>query len=379
MKHFIKLIQQVHEENYSTVFQKLFDSKIPVASFSIHLKDTVIDEISKLKKQGLNVSTCIVDNPPPTQLELDLNVVNIRNVLETYQQPEYIFTFGLVDSRIASKYFPSSKVFCNCMYSRGDKELYVAFMTHLVELQEVYQSLIDEESKRVFRGYWFGRISKRLNEIVFSNSVHYLIEGFIPEREAVVIDVGVFDGGTSAIFADMGYKVYGFEMDKKNYEKSLKVAEEKNFVLESFGLGSCKQTIHYTATGSAGSNLTTSGNDTAEIITLDSYVNEKKLSRVDFLKMDVEGAELEVLRGAVTTIARFKPILAISVYHKPDDFWTLMNFVKSIRSDYEFVLRQFGRRPETEPSKFNDLPSRLLPLGLRPEYRTFGECVLFAR
>ena len=209
--------------------------------------------------------------------------------------------------------------------------------------------------------------------------MHYLIEGFIPERDAVVIDVGVFDGGTAAIFAEMGYKVYGFEMDRKNYETSLKVAKEKNFVVEPFGLGSCKQKIKYASSGNSGSKLTGQGNDIAEIITLDSYVNEKKLSRVDFLKMDVEGAELEVLRGAVTTIARFKPILAISVYHKVDDFWTLMNFVKSIRPDYEFVMRQFGRRPETEPSKFKDLPSKFLPLGLRPEYRTFEECVLFAR
>ena len=104
------------------------------------------------------------------------------------------------------------------------------------------------------------------------------------------------------------------------------------------------------------------------------------MPRVDFIKLDVEGAELDVLRGAVTTIARFKPILALSAYHKLDDFWTLMNFVKSIRPDYEFAMRQFADTVETVPSVYSaERRNFAVSLGLEPEFRGWSECVLFAR
>ena len=117
-----------------------------------------------------------------------------------------------------------------------------------------------------------------------------------------------------------------------------------------------------------------------KITTLDAYVREKNLPRVDFIKLDVEGAELDVLKGAVTTIARFKPILALSAYHKLDDFWTLMNFVKSVRPDYEFAMRQSFDSYEDLPTTFTkDHLIEFAKLGLEPDTRWFGECVLFAR
>ena len=128
------------------------------------------------------------------------------------------------------------------------------------------------------------------------------------------------------------------------------------------------------------SRLSETGSSVAQIITLDEYVREKNLPRVDFIKLDVEGAELDVLKGAATTIARFKPILALSAYHKWDDFWTLMNFVKSIRPDYEFAMRQFAISPAEEPSMFERYTApKLLSLGLDLRWKLFFECMLFAR
>ena len=254
-------------------------------------------------------------------------------------------------------------------------------MSHLDDLQEVYTSLIDEESRKTFRGYWLGNVSNQLGKIHHSKNPHYMTPGFIPERGAIVIDGGVCDGGTAAIFSDMGYKVYGFEMDKSNYEMSLKVAKEKNFILENLGLGAYKHEMKYSLGSHPGANrLDIYGSETAMITSIDTYVAEKNLPRIDFIKLDVEGAELDVLRGAVTTIARYKPILALSAYHKWDDFWTLMNFVKSIRPDYEFAMRQFADTVETVPSVFTEENRKIsTSLGLEPEFRGWSECVLLAR
>ena len=72
---------------------------------------------------------------------------------------------------------------------------------------------------------------------------------------------------------------------------------------------------------------------------MDTYVERKNLPRVDYIKLDVEGAELETLQGAAKTIVRWKPKMAICVYHKPEDLWTLPKYIKSLRADYEFQFR----------------------------------------
>ena len=50
--------------------------------------------------------------------------------------------------------------------------------------------------------------------------------------------------------------------------------------------------------------------------------------------MDIEGAELAALSGAAKVIGRYKPTLAISGYHKPEDLWELPNKIRSLNPDY---------------------------------------------
>ena len=169
-------------------------------------------------------------------------------------------------------------------------------------------------------------------------------------------------------------------MDKKNFAIAKKVADEMGFVVENLSLGSYKHKMSYNAVGNSGSKWNANGNEITEVIPLDAYVRENNIPRVDFIKLDVEGAELDILKGAKTTIARFKPILAISAYHKPDDFWVLMNYIKSVRPDYEFAMRQGTETADEEPMNIStNYENYLYSLGLEPELRFFWECVLFAR
>jgi FkbM family methyltransferase len=71
------------------------------------------------------------------------------------------------------------------------------------------------------------------------------------------------------------------------------------------------------------------------LTTIDKLVGELALPRVDFIKMDVEGAEIPALAGAHDTIARFKPRLAIATEHKPDDEYTIPAAVRKVRPDYQ--------------------------------------------
>ncbi len=71
--------------------------------------------------------------------------------------------------------------------------------------------------------------------------------------------------------------------------------------------------------------------------TLDDYVSNN-LNRVDFIKMDIEGSEMEAIDGSSKIIREFKPRLAISGYHKPDDFWQIPNKLISINSGYKIYF-----------------------------------------
>jgi FkbM family methyltransferase len=78
--------------------------------------------------------------------------------------------------------------------------------------------------------------------------------------------------------------------------------------------------------------------DTFDITDLDSFTADKRLERVDFIKMDIEGAERDALSGAEGIIREFGPTLAISTYHRPEDFWSLPLLIKKIKPDYKLAF-----------------------------------------
>jgi FkbM family methyltransferase len=71
------------------------------------------------------------------------------------------------------------------------------------------------------------------------------------------------------------------------------------------------------------------------LTTIDKLAGELKLERVDYIKMDIEGAEPRALQGAKETIQRFHPRLAISVYHTPTDRDTIPRIIASISPSYK--------------------------------------------
>lgn len=75
------------------------------------------------------------------------------------------------------------------------------------------------------------------------------------------------------------------------------------------------------------------------LTTIDKLVDELKLERVDFVKMDIEGAEVNALKGAQATIAKYKPRMSLSSYHVPTD---PVEIPKAVRSAWPGVKINCG-------------------------------------
>jgi FkbM family methyltransferase len=84
-----------------------------------------------------------------------------------------------------------------------------------------------------------------------------------------------------------------------------------------------------------------SGGLSVSTLTIDDLVKSRKLDRVDFIKLDIEGSELAALKGAAKTLKQFKPKLAISAYHKPEDFYELSDYIDSLGLGYRFYMDHF--------------------------------------
>lgn len=73
-------------------------------------------------------------------------------------------------------------------------------------------------------------------------------------------------------------------------------------------------------------------------LAVDDLVREQGIDRVHFIKTDIEGAEPYALRGAETTIRRWQPRLAISIYHNMSDFVEIVRYLHELKLGYEFFL-----------------------------------------
>lgn len=168
--------------------------------------------------------------------------------------------------------------------------------------------------------------------------------------EDIVIDAGAHIGIFSLLAMNQGArKVYAFEPNPKIHNECLKPNIELNhgesvIIPIPYGLGAKEEVVafvnnaRYSVTSHiANMNDFTASNDeiiTVNITTLDAFVHENNISRVDFIKVDIEGAERLMLEGARNTIKRFHPRLAICTYHLPDDKETLTSIIRDIDPSY---------------------------------------------
>ena len=166
-----------------------------------------------------------------------------------------------------------------------------------------------------------------------------------PEPGDIVFDVGAYIGDTSLWFSKLigpEGKVYAFEPEPTNFKSlssNVRRNEVKNVLPLQLALSDQEEEMVVTS-GGGGSTLVKSQEGTSvKVTTIDNFLKANDLPSVDFIKMDVEGHELNVLTGAKRTIELLKPKLAVCVYHKGNDLITIPQLIKSIDPNYKIYLR----------------------------------------
>ena len=260
------------------------------------------------------------------------------------------------------------------------ESLYGFYVQNLPALYSVYEMFDDDESRKVFLASIKGKLTGQIQDFRYAPEPQYFLEGFLPTEGDIAIDGGAYDGATARDFAMQGAKVYAFEMDAVNYQNCLARAEKYNFTIENLGLSATEGEEFYTQSGIGGSGSKKgAGNLVAKFIDLDTYVLKKNLPRVDYIKLDIEGAELDMLHGAAKTISRWKPKMAMSAYHKPEDLWTLATYIKALRSDYEFKFRHYLGEDGVNYSLSDGERAAFRKFGFSDSIPTPYEMVLYCR
>lgn len=168
----------------------------------------------------------------------------------------------------------------------------------------------------------------------------------------IVIDGGGCTGDTALYFAArVGSKgrVYTFEFEQHNLDVMTKNLALNPQISPSVEIvrralwGKSDEPLNYDPNGPATTVSLKEEPGTAQAMTLsiDDLVEREGLDKVDFVKMDIEGAELSALKGAERTLRAFRPTLAISAYHREEDLVDIPAYIDGLELGYEFLLDHF--------------------------------------
>lgn len=170
-----------------------------------------------------------------------------------------------------------------------------------------------------------------------NENIGYLHEYKLKNRD-VVVDIGAFDGAftvhASKIVGPNGH-VLAFEPDEKNYDtllENIKLNGLKNVIPIKKGLYSSEKKVRFDNAGNESSQIIDSGGIEISVTTLDKELKRLDISKINLLKMDIEGAEIEALKGCKQCLTDNDDVhVAIASYHIVDGEMTANRIEEQLR------------------------------------------------
>lgn len=219
-----------------------------------------------------------------------------------------------------------------------------------LELAKVKQLLKDKKSKDLLKKIILLRKTLDIKYYIEPSDTEYFpkdVPIFKNLNIVNFIDCGAYIGDTIKELMNqnqqVGYTI-SFEPDEKNLaklhlelENQEKLYPKTNFLVYPAGVYSSNTILRFANNGiDSSASFDDHATIQVPVVSLDSIILN---ANPNFIKMDIEGGEKEALIGAKKTIQKYKPNLAICLYHKPEDLWEIPLMIKQIEPSYAMYLR----------------------------------------
>ena len=217
--------------------------------------------------------------------------------------------------------------------------------SHTTDLTWTYKRLADEISRTCLEQVVNFRLGLGLD---YASSTHSSIQYFndltlkrFQGKPLNYLDGGAHDGDGLKILAGLTKvsQAWLFEPDIQNYSNMAQIVHDAKLpgYCLPLGLSDSHRFLNFSGGMGEAARIDQQGTDGITTVAIDDFLGSQK---VDFIKLDVEGAEADVLRGAAGAIAKHKPVLAISCYHHPECIWALPRLIDQIEESYKIYFRQ---------------------------------------
>src|ERR1044072_1364264 len=220
------------------------------------------------------------------------------------------------------------------------------------EIQSAFDVLADDESRRQFVGHIRFRLHLDFTALPASGRGDYFPADVLAPlpANAAFVDCGAYDGDTVRRFIEHQRGAFGridaFEPDVENcarlrhYIGTLDEDLQPKIHVQTAAAGPRRARQRFNSNGTMGANLDDAGNPEVDVVPVQEVLTDQ--TDPIYLKLDVEGAEREALVGAAELILRERPVIAVSIYHRPDDLWKLPLYLHGLKLGYRLFIRTQG-------------------------------------
>lgn len=219
------------------------------------------------------------------------------------------------------------------------------FSHHQAETDRILALLADDTSRQVYSdAIRYRQTHNPKTAPAYSEKDQYFVKGIVTlSPEEVFIDCGAFNGDTMKAFRKASGGVYKkivcFEPVEDSCKKLEKRGAGKRVVAIQAGVYKETTTLYFAADNGKGSAIAKKDSAQNVATPVRAIDDTPECADATFIKMDVEGAEMDALRGAKETILKNKPKLAICIYHKDRDFIEIPDYILSLVPDYKLYVR----------------------------------------